>query len=404
MEATHEVPPELRRGHGGSEKFFFDDPLKVADAICKKRHSYSKGVPEGVRGELVTIATGEKDFGEGAEPLGLDVEANFGILQNARASKKAVVASGGTCAPFTPMYDFYRLAEPQSPIEDAIPSVPAPRGGVNYIASPDYTQALAAVGINTLPKPVATVTCPTIVPQAVEPVTQIVQFDNLNYRVFPEQVAAFMEDTAVIFALTKEVVYLTAIDSSSTAVSSAIPYGAVGGLFYDWTTAAVAFRKRHGMVRGSDVEIMVPDWSLDMVKLDMVENHFQGLDFMNVPDAAVEDAMRSRGLVPVWYNDTISGGSQKFNAAQATGGLNPWPINVVSYIHGLGTYVRLDGGTLDVGLVRDSTLNKTNDLQLFMEEWISIIKLAPEAIKLTSTVCPNGSRGGSSAPFTCPVI
>jgi hypothetical protein len=32
-----------------------------------------------------------------------------------------------------------------------------------------------------------------------------------------------------------------------------------------------------------------------------------------------------------------------------------------------GTFLYIDGGTLDLGLVRDSTLNSTNDFQVFGE-------------------------------------
>ena len=57
-----------------------------------------------------------------------------------------------------------------------------------------------------------------------------------------------------------------------------------------------------------------------------------------------------------------------------------------------GAVVKLDGGTLDLGLVRDSVLNGTNDLQIFMEEWLGLCNRGIELWELNITGLGTGAR------------
>ena len=157
------------------------------------------------------------------------------------------------------------------------------------------------------------------------------------------------------------------------------------------------------MRRDATLTIAAPDWAMDALRLDMALDGQQGLSYWDITDAQILAALAQRGLAPIWYNDNPTGvtPNQKFNAAQAAGALNPLPTQVYSYIYAPGTFVRLDGGSLDVGLVRDSTLNRTNDLQLFMEEWIGMAKLGFESIRLASTACVNGAGPAGVTAVTC---
>jgi hypothetical protein len=365
-------------------------------------------VSEGVSGDFVSIASGEKagfDF-----TIGQDAQENFGILREAQARSQALVASGGCQPPITPLYEFFRLADPQAPVEDYLTAVQAPRGGIRHIVSPNTSAALtdARTGLDKStkdrdysgstvqdtsgPKSVAKVDCPSVNEEYVVAVSQIIEFDNLQYRIFPEQVAAFQEDVAVAFASKKEVFYLDYINTHSTAVTSDYDYGASRSILRDWTLAATAYRKRHGMARTATLVFVCPDWAMEALRLDMALNADGGLDLYDVTDARILAALSARNIQPVWYNDAPTAAStQKFDGAQTTGALNGWPATVTAYIHAPGTFVRLDGGTLDLGLVRDSALNGTNDLQLFMEEWIGAAMLGLESVKLTSSITVNGA-------------
>ena len=86
----------------------------------------------------------------------------------------------------------------------------------------------------------------------------------------------------------------------------------------------------------------------------------------------------------------------------ALGALKDWPEDAVTYLYAPGTFVRLDGGTLDVGLIRDSLLNRTNDLEIFAEEWTQVCKLGIESIKITHQgLCPNGAAPEPDELIVC---
>ena len=87
-----------------------------------------------------------------------------------------------------------------------------------------------------------------------------------------------------------------------------------------------------------------------------------------------------------------AGGSTGFQSPQADGtDLNSLPTEISGYLFAPGTFIRLDHGTLDLGLVRDSVLNRSNDLHLFAEQWTKVCKVGYESVKLPLAVCPNGA-------------
>lgn len=391
----------------------FESSRDIAEAIVDKLDALG-GDYGGERTKL-SIAHAKKTIE--AKTSG-DPFQNFETLQSVR--KAALVASGTACAPLTPVYEFFRLAEEQNPVESALGVVQAPRGGFRYLAgafidanagtvidlsSQSRVYTGSTVQNTSGPKSCATATCPSPLDELVSALSQCVTFDNLEYRAFPELVDKFLADVAVLFAERKEVFYLDYINSKSSTVTADYGYGAARNLINDWSDAAIGYRKRARMSRNAPIQVVAPDWALDAIKKDMVNDASLGMNYLAVPDAQVEDALRTHGLAPVWYNDNPTGisPSQKFNGAQASSNaaLNRPPKNVVAFIFAPGSFVRLDGGSLDVGLVRDSVLNGTNNLQLFMEEWLGAAFLANESIRLTSAACPNGVAPTGVTPHVC---
>lgn len=404
MESTRQSPD-------GSGQVF-ETPAQVAQAMWKKRMSFGN-IPSGTR-EEISIATGTKVWDDNVPSVGLDPVENLKAF-NQLTARDGLVASGAQCTPQTQLYDFFRLAEPIQDVENAIPTVQAPRGGIRYIQANCDIQGAGAVGLwgseaggpppaldpDTDEKPCATVTCPTVAEVLVEAVTQCTIFDNLQYRTFPELIENFLEDVAVQFTLKKQTYYLDAIDTASTQTVGIGSYGAARSMVYDLTVAAVAYRKRHHMPRNARLSVLMPDWAVDVVKADLFNDGSQGLDYLNVPDSALVQAFASRNLdVTFYYDDPTSvAGDNPLTTAQAGSGaeLNDYPCVASSYLYAPGTFVKLDGGSLDVGLVRDHALNKTNDFAMFMEEWIGIAQLGCESVRIDSTVVPSGARAPYAA-------
>jgi hypothetical protein len=62
-----------------------------------------------------------------------------------------------------------------------------------------------------------------------------------------------------------------------------------------------------------------------------------------------------------------------------------------------GAFQFLDGGRLDLGVVRDSVLDSTNDYETFVEPFEGIAFRGNEVYQVQSTILPNGGSAGSIA-------
>jgi len=67
-----------------------------------------------------------------------------------------------------------------------------------------------------------------------------------------------------------------------------------------------------------------------------------------------------------------------------------FPTTARWYLFPEGSFLYLDGGTLELGIVRDSTLNSTNDYQIFGEGFENVAFIGVESLQVTSTVCATG--------------
>lgn len=409
---------------------------ELAQAITSKRHGMgivSRGASERVGVGVAQTSSGFAVGGSEFDNFGTFDEIRKEFVADRRDATsrlaradadeaQALVASGGVCAPLAPSYEFFRLAEPINPVEGSLPVADAPRGGIRFITPPDFRDASGGVRVtteaedaagyegqdlpspatnDTAPKPCVRVVCPPVEECQVDAVSQCVTFGNLNYRVFPEQVEAFLADLAVIFTQTKEVFYLDAIDAASTSVTVSPDYSAVRGITLVLLAAAANYRRRHHMPTEAVLSLYLPSWVVEFIKVDLINDHSLGLNFLGAGQAEVASVFASMNLDITFYYDSATGAGQAFDDAQDEGALNAFPESVVAYLFAPGTFVRLNGGTLEVGLVRDSVLNSTNDLQLFSEEWIQVCMVGLESLRLEITTCPTGTAPEPVAPLTC---
>ncbi len=333
--------------------------------------------------------------------------------------REGLVASGGICAPASPSYDFFRLAVPQNPVERALPSLRAPRGTIRYIIPPSFrditggistvTCADDAAGYVSTPvdcggpgptpdKECVCVTCPDIGECCITAIAQCVRWGNFNYYTFPEQVQAFTQDMAVNFAIAKETLFMNAIDAASVQTTSGASYGASKDLFWDWQVAAVAYRYRHHMALNAVLDVFIPSWALDLIKIDLANNVYVGSSAMSISDAEILAAFRSRNLRPTFYYDGVPNPLIPV-APQVAGPLNDFPTQLKSYLFAPGTFVKISTFELDFGIVRDHILNSTNDFTMFMEETANVCKVGMESIAITHDVCASGAGGGAVDPI-----
>jgi hypothetical protein len=81
---------------------------------------------------------------------------------------------------------------------------------------------------------------------------------------------------------------------------------------------------------------------------------------------------------------------QNIFGAQGATALLEFPDSFTWYLFAEGTFLFLDGGTLDLGIIRDSSLVGTNDYKMFIETFEGIAKVGIEGLAITSTIQVNG--------------
>lgn len=369
----------------------------------------------------VILAHAEVDWDADEQITAGDIERNFSIMERAGKKAEALVASGANCALLTPNYDIPTWAVAMSPVEDALPTVGAPRGGIRYVQPPTWSQAYTGVRVTTgaqdaagyttqnpagptAPKPCVRLSCPPPLECTVDAVSACVELGNFQSMTFPELIQVFTDHLAVAQAQVKEIYYLDGIDAGSTEVNYTGTYGATRSLVHSFALAAHAMRKRLHMPLDSAIDVLVPDTLVPLIRVDMVNDLNLGLSFLNEdPETVARQLFQALRLNVTWYYDYSAdvGARGAMQNAQAAGTLNNFPATFRSWMFPPGTWVRLDGGTLDVGMIRDSSLVETNDYRIFAEEWVQVCKRGGESIALDVTVCPNGTAPSSVSAFTC---
>lgn len=371
------------------------DRMSLAAAIVEKLRS-GTSTREGVQ-EKVLVA--RADYGSlFPEERTLYNDAGDQEKIDAVTGEEALTAAGGLCAPVTPLYEISQVSVADRPVRDCLAGFNAVRGGVTLSAEPSIadvtgvgivTAANDALGGTFATKSCQVVDCPDFCETQLAMVYKCLQFGNLNSRAFPEMIANYNEKAMAAHARLAETALLDGIDSQSTPVTQAATLGAYSDLIFAILQAAAGIRSRHRMSSNAVLRVLLPAWVKDLIAADLGASQFDRLNPL-AGRMQVEALLERVGVAICWYLDGATGSGQVYGAQDA-GVLAGFPATVRWYIFPEGAFLFLDGGTLDLGIVRDSTLNATNDFQIFAETFENVSCLAGvESLRVTSTVCPSG--------------
>lgn len=141
----------------------------------------------------------------------------------------------------------------------------------------------------------------------------------------------------------------------------------------------------------SVLRAILPSWARGLLRADLTRA-MPGDSMTAATDAQLDAHFAVRHIAVTYSLD-----AQPFTA-QAAGPLQSFPATVVRWLFPEGGMFSLDGGTLDLGIVRDSTLNATNDAILFAESFEQVAPVGPESLRITSTVDASGVVAGQRNP------
>ena len=378
---------------------------EVSRAMEKRLHSLRR--VNGGDGEQHIVASFTTQYPE-ERFLGTDAESNSEKIE-AVVGQDALVASGGHAAPVEVQYDIYGIGSTTvRPVRDALPRFQADRGGIRFVTPPSFAAGTYAnaVGVWTAATDEApysntktsyTVTAAAENTVSTDAVTLQLQFGNLMTRAYPELIARHNELALVQHAREAEQNLLTNIGSASTAVTSTSLIGFGRDFLVQLRRAATAYRSRHRLSPDTVLKAIIPSWVYDAMAADLTLS-MPGDGTLSVSQAEINGYLSTINVDLVGSPDATPFG------AQGAAAMVEFPDSFVWYLFAEGTFLFLDGGTLDLGIIRDSTLVGTNDYKMFVETFENVAKVGIESLKITSTISVNGvaaalrdTTGGATA-------
>ncbi len=369
-----------------------NDMNEVAQAMEKRIHSLRR--VNGGDGEQHIVASITTQYGEN-RTLSTDAESNSAKI-NAVVGQEALVASGGHAAPFEVKYDIFGLGSTTNrPVRDSLPKFQADRGGIRFVTPPSFASGdyANAVGIwtaatDTLPysntKTSLTVTAAAEQTVSTDAVTLQLQFGNLMTRAYPELIARHNELALVQHAREAEQNLLSKIGNASTAVTTTSTIGFGRDFLVQVRRAAVAYRSRHRIDPKTQLKAIIPAWVYDAMAADLTLAS-PGDGTLAVSESEINGYLALSNVTLTPSPD------QNVFGAQSADALLEFPDSFVWYLFAEGSFLFLDGGTLDLGIIRDSTLVGTNDYKMFVETFENVAFVGIEALKITSTITVSGT-------------
>lgn len=379
-------------------------------------HARSLVITEGRPG-FQTVASIRNNFDEVIDGDRTSLSEFEAMVNRLRSPEKIddLVAAGGWCAPSEIRYDFFNIACQDGAID--LPTFGVQRGGIQFPVSPSlsdvwtgaFTNATnpwlwqeiddiaAATGTGGNPsKPCVRVMCPTFDERRLECYGICLTAGNLTESAYPEAVRNHLSllMSAHYHAMNKR--FIDTMVLLSSAPVTGVPGSAGTGILAD-APAAVAlaaqdYRTKYGMCDDDVLEVVFPRWVKDAMRID----HLRRTGFWEnvLTDSEIQQLFTRFRVRVQWVGDwQVRSAGFPGNTAPIT----DWPANATFMIYAAGTFVRGNGLTLDLGVVRDSVLNATNDhTAAWTEECHLIARYGHESRQYTIPVCVAGRTGAAN--------
>ena len=335
---------------------------------------------------------------------------------DAVTTPSAIAASGGVCLPTNVDYSLDVWASQERPIRDGLAAFQVNRGGLVYRqpntigdlsdSFTEWTEATDAdPGMSV--KNVQTIACESPVQRYISALVTRLQFGNLMGQFDPETIASNTDLAMAYAARGADLALWTQIQGFATnTITSASQLGASRDLFTTICQTAAAFRFTNRLKRDQTLTCIFPSWGRDIIRQDRVmelAHDASGVDVFSISDDMIDAWFKNYNVKVIWALDGLTADAgagtyvnQNFGAFTASAAVPAYPTEVMWNMFIEGSIQFLDGGRLDLGVVRDATLDATNDYETFVETFENVANrsFAGGVLQIVSTTHP---RGGSSA-------
>jgi hypothetical protein len=215
-----------------------------------------------------------------------------------------------------------------------------------------------------------------------------------------------------------ELELLTLAYGASKQVKPVEYLGATRDLLASVDLLCAQYRYSHRIPRTAKFTACFPDWARDLVRADVLRevahDNAGQQNVMAISDEQVDDWFAARNVNVIWTLDGLKAGTygtggsaitNQFFGLMASNAPEPqWPgqstdaaFMLAWLLYPEGTLQFLDGGRLDLGVVRDSTLDATNDYEVMVETFESVAMRGLEVYQVQSTVQASGGSAGTVA-------
>lgn len=404
-------------GSNASSGREIDSDLALAQAVHDKWRGAYQAASFSGRMPVVHVDTAYPD----SRILGNDSSVNFEKIR-AATNPQSLVAAGGLCAPLETMYDVEVIGSAARPVKNALAGFQVERGGITYRPNSSAASVLAnGTGIWTVEDDAAVplgekacyeVECPDMTEAVVRAVYLCLEFSNITARFDPETTASNVQEGMIAHARAAENALLADIKAGSKLLTGREQsVGAVRHILGELDRAVAYYRNRHRIDTTMPLTWIAPAWFMAQARADLAYQMAAGdwQDALGVADSQILAWFSRRSVAPVWHLDgttdpetvgTVTIPQQTYDDAAAGAVIPDFPGSIDSLLFTSGSWLFLDGGSLDLGLVRDSTLNARNRYRQFSETFEGVADRGVESLRLNIECEATGYSAGVTEMVT----
>lgn len=395
------------------------DTLEVAEAFQSRLHTLRH--VHGGDGEQHIVASFRQEFPEDRFLAPNDPMANTDRIQ--AVTDQSLVAAAGVCLPLETRYDMgCDVGVTDRPVRDALARFGADRGGIRFFKAPTLTSTnpnfANATGYwrgdqsdpnsgtwhtygpdRTTPtnpadvKPCLEMNCVEEETAYIEAITLCLTFNNLTTRTFPELIKRQNELALVAHARVAENNLLAQLEAGSTQVQAqAQVVGATREILNLFDRAVASYRFKHRMNTSSPLRGIFPSWVRQLLRADLaLQMPGDGFDVFNLADSQIDNWFRTRNINPTWHLDGVGPALvDSDGAGSGTAQGFELPDNIEFLLFAEGAWLFLDGGNLDLGVIRDSSLVQTNQYKQFVESFEGVANIGCDSYWVNASYVPTG--------------
>lgn len=404
---------------------FSDDPSEARRQIAQQFADVAGQRTRTGKTALVTVNYRDS-FREAGRYLERGANA-FTVMERMEAVERAArsVAAGdrdamvaaGICGPVETAYDIPVIGDTDRPVRDALARMGADRGGLTYRPAIDGVLQTGGIGNWTsandeadplVPKTCLEVDCPTPVTVEVDAIYQCLTFSNMSTQFDPEFMDSVIQAQGIAFARFAENKLLTQLTNASKTIYTTKFLGAARDAVVALDKIVAYYRSVHRLNDNAPLRHIVPLWMKDLFRADIARQMVgDGLETLAISDEQIEEWFRRRNINITYHLDGIDPAditapdpdivvpNQLYSVAAANTEVPEFKDAVSTLLFREGDWKYLDGGELNMGIVRDSVLNSENRFQTFKEEFGTGAHRGIESLHLVYQLSPTGASAAT---------